>query len=70
MEGIELPQNMKREKGEIKAVGKVSHSFNVAADPTGDFPGYTAGILCLPLSDITDAEGIELCCQLFNIVDC
>ena len=49
-------------------MGKASHSFNIAADPTGDFPGCTAGNLCLPLSDITDAEGIGLCCQVCRLL--
>lgn len=69
LKGHDLP-HIKRSKGESDVYGIAVQAFNIPADQSTMMPGYITGNLVLPPRGIKDAEGVGICAQVFNVVDC
>lgn len=69
LKGHQLPK-LKRRKGESDVFGVAAQAFNVPSDYVTMMPGFISGNLVLPPKGIKDAEGVGVCAQVFNIIDC
>jgi hypothetical protein len=64
----DLPITSKRSRGKDK-VGSAAQSFNIPEIP-GVMSGWISGFVELPVGAIKDAEGVNVCTQVFCVTAC